>query len=119
MAVCGDRLMPFEGLGAADYVVRGNTIRDCGQLAREHAAIWATIFKSGGARLHHNLLLEHNSIIGFPAPAILLRDVESALVRDNIITPGEAARANASGSGEIIQKNSRGVSLDRNIIRQE
>jgi hypothetical protein len=81
---------PFEGLGATDFVVRGNRIRDCGQLAREHAAIWATIFKSGSNKLHHNLLITGNEITGFPNPAILLHDVQNAVVRDNhiVCAPG-------------------------------
>lgn len=81
---------PFEGLGATDFVVRGNRIRDCGQLAREHAAIWATIFKSGSDKLHHNLLITGNEITGFPNPAILLHDVQNAVVRDNhiVCAPG-------------------------------
>ncbi|MBM3858827.1 MAG: right-handed parallel beta-helix repeat-containing protein [Verrucomicrobia bacterium] len=74
---------PFEGLGAVDYVVRGNRIRDCGQLAREHAAIWATIFKSGADKLHRNLFITDNEITGFPSVAILLRDVQNAVVRGN------------------------------------
>lgn len=75
---------PFEGLGATDYVVRGNRIRDSGQLADGHAIIWATIFKTGGDRLHQNLLIEQNEIAGCPFPATWLRDARNAVVRRNI-----------------------------------
>ena len=85
---------PFEGLAAENYVVRNNRILNCGRLARKHAAIWATMFKTGGDRLHRNLLVERNEITGFPGPAILLRDAENILLRDNRIqvapSPGEA-----------------------------
>jgi hypothetical protein len=79
---------PFEGLGASDYVVRGNRILGCGRLAREHAAVWATIFKSGADRLHSGLLIADNEIVGFPSPAILLRDVEGACLFNNRIVSG-------------------------------
>ena len=58
---------PFEGLGAVDYVVRNNRIRDCGQLAREHAAIWTTIFQSGTDRLHHQGTKSVKYIVILPA----------------------------------------------------
>jgi len=77
---------PFEGLGATDYVARGNRIRDCGLIAREDAAIWAIIFKPGGDKLHRNLLITDNDITGFPGPAILLCDTTNAVVSNNRIT---------------------------------
>lgn len=104
---------PFEGLGAADYVVRGNRIRDCGLLAREDAAIWATIFKSGADKLHRNLLIAGNEINGFPSPAILLRDVQTAVVRDNRIAP-------APGDHQldpITLSNTAAARLDNNAVK--
>jgi hypothetical protein len=86
---------PFEGLGAVDYVVRGNRILGCGRLRREHAAIWATVFTSGADRLHRNLLIADNEIVGFPSPAILLRDTEVGLLRNNQIVTAAAAGAPA------------------------
>jgi len=77
---------PFEGLGAVDYVLRGNQIRNCCLIKREAAAIWATIFKSGGDKLHRNLLIADNEITGCPAPAILLCDTHDAYVTGNSIT---------------------------------
>ena len=111
---------PFEGLGAVDYVVRGNRIRDCGQLAREHAAIWATIFKSGADRLHRNLLITDNEITGFPTPAILLRDMQNAVVRRNRITTGPPLDPGSrSGSIETIQlRNTEAVRLEHNFVNQ-
>ena len=76
---------PFEGLGAVDYVVTGNRILNCGRLSRQHAGIWATIFKSGNARLHRNLLIARNEISGFAGPSILLRDCENVVLGDNRI----------------------------------
>lgn len=79
---------PFEGLAAVNYVVSGNRIENCGRLAREHAAIWATIFKSGHSRLHKNLLIARNEIHGFAGPAMLLRDSDNVVLRDNQILSG-------------------------------
>jgi hypothetical protein len=106
---------PFEGLGAVDYVVRDNRIRDCGQLAREHAAIWATIFKSGGDRLHRNLLITGNEITGFPGPSIWLRDVQNAVVRDNTIVP---APPTAQRINPITVLNTDSVRLENNTIKE-
>jgi hypothetical protein len=106
---------PFEGLGAVDYVVRDNRIRDCGQLAREHAAIWTTIFKSGADRLHRNLLITGNEITGFPNPAILLRDVDNAVVRDNAIVP---APLTAQRMNPITLLNTGSVRLENNTGRE-
>ena len=105
---------PFEGLGAVDYVVRNNRIRDCGQLAREHAAIWATLFKSGADKLHRNLLIAGNEITGFPSPAILLHDVQNAVVRDNriVYAPGKARL------DPITLNNTADVRLENNTIKE-
>ncbi len=105
---------PFEGLGAVDYVVRDNRIRDCGQIARDHAAIWATIFKSGSDKLHRNLLIADNEIIGFPSPAILLHDVQCAIVRDNrIVSAQEKAELDP-----ITLNNTADVRLENNTIKE-
>jgi hypothetical protein len=105
---------PFEGLGATDYVVRGNHIHNCGLLAREDAAIWATIFKSGVDKLHRSLLITDNEITGFPNPAILLRDVQSAVVRDNRIVPAPGEHR----LGPITLSNTADVRLESNIVRE-
>jgi hypothetical protein len=109
---------PFEGLGAVDYVVRGNRIRDCGQLAREHAAIWTTIFKSGADRLHRNLLFTGNEISGFPGPAIWLRDAQNAVVRDNTIVPAPPRAPGARRSDPISLLNTGSVREEKNAINE-
>lgn len=79
---------PFEGLGAVDYVIRNNRIRDCCLLSRKNAIIWATIFKSGADRLHRNLLIADNEISGLLGSSnILLCDVHNAVVRGNTLAP--------------------------------
>lgn len=101
---------PFEGLGASDYVVRGNRIRDCGVIAREDAAIWATIFRSGAGRYHERLTIEDNEITGFPGTAILLRDVNGGVVRNNRIVP---AGGPGSAAGEpVILLNTQDVRVE-------
>jgi hypothetical protein len=105
---------PFEGLGAVDYVVRGNRIRDCGQLVREHAAIWATIFKSGADKLHRNLLITDNEITGFPNPSIRLHDVQNAVVRDNRIASAPGKRT----LEPVILNNTDAVRLENNSIKE-
>jgi nitrous oxidase accessory protein NosD len=105
---------PFEGLGAVDYVVRGNRIRDCGQLVREHAAIWATIFKSGADKLHRNLLITDNEITGFPNPSILLHDVQNAVIRDNRIASAPGKRT----LEPVILNNTDAVRLENNSIKE-
>jgi hypothetical protein len=105
---------PFEGLGAMDYVVRDNRISDCGLLAREHAAIWATMFRSGSDKLHRNLLITGNQITGFPNPAILLHDVECAVVRNNcIVSAQEKSRLDP-----IILNNTAAVRLENNTVQE-
>ena len=108
---------PFEGLAAENYVVRGNRILNCGRLDREHAAIWATIFKTGGDRLHRNLLIEQNEIRNFPVPAMLLRDVENAVVRGNRIAPAPPTRTSKGAAGPIVQRNTSAVRMERNEFR--
>ncbi len=54
---------PFEGLGAADYVIRRNVIENCGLLAPRHPppSLHVTLLRSEGATpLHHNLLIAEN-----------------------------------------------------------
>lgn len=109
---------PFEGLGAVDYVVCGNRIRDCGQLAREHAAIWATIFKSGADHLHRNLLITGNEITGFSNPAILLRDVGNAVVRNNTIVTAPPVVSKAQRLEPITLLNTGAVRLEKNTIQE-
>ncbi len=109
---------PFEGLAAENYVVRGNRILGCGRLDREHAAIWATIFKSGGDRLQRNLLIEDNEIRDFPFPAMLLRDVADSIVRGNRIIGGaRPARATKAPAKPIVMENCGGVKSDKNEFR--
>jgi hypothetical protein len=75
----------FEGLAAEDFVVRNNRIIDCGRITRHHAAIWAEIFKTGGDRLHRNLLIEDNEIINFSGPAMRLSDIDGVVLCGNKI----------------------------------
>ncbi len=54
---------PFEGLGAADYVIRRNVIENCGLLAprRPPPSLHVTLLRSEGATpLHRNLLIADN-----------------------------------------------------------
>jgi hypothetical protein len=105
---------PSEGLGAMDYIIRDNSIRDCGQLTREHAAIWATVFKSGADRLHRNLLITDNEIVGFCGPAISLCDVDNGIVRDNTIVPNTISTKNLN---PVTLKNTNSVLLENNTIK--
>jgi hypothetical protein len=109
---------PFEGLGAVDYVVRDNRIRDCGQLAREHAAIWTTLFKSGADRLHRNLLITGNEITGFPGHAIWLRDVQNAVVRDNTIVSAPPSAPIAQRINPIALLNTDSVRLEKHTLKE-
>jgi hypothetical protein len=109
---------PFEGLGAVDYVVRSNRISDCGQLAREHAAIWATIFKTDKDKLHRNLVITNNEIAGFSGPAIWLRDVQNAAVRDNLIAVSQPPAPNARRLNPIMLQNIDSVQLKNNTIKE-
>ncbi len=102
---------PFEGLAAENYVVRDNRILNCGRIARKHAGIWATMFKTGGDKLHRNLLFERNEITGFPGSAILLSDVENVVLRENRIT-------NNSNSDPIILTNTEGMKLENNHMEK-
>ena len=96
--------------------MRGNRIRECGQLAREHAAIWTTLFRSGGDRLHRNLLITDNEITGFPSPVILLRDAQNVLVRDNRIQLVPPLAPGPSPMDPIILRNTVGVRLESNRL---
>ena len=82
----------FEGLGAENYVVRGNRIADCLRLPREDAGIWARAFPAGGTPIHRGLLIEGNEITGPGFPAIDISDAVGVIVRDNRVqAPGGAA----------------------------
>ncbi len=92
---------PFEGLGAEDYVVRSNRIVNCLRLSRKHAAIWCSAFKPGGSRIHRNLLIEDNEIIGEAVPALDLGDAENVILRNNRMPdPKSNVFRNLSG-GEV------------------
>jgi len=87
---------PFEGLGAENYVVRHNRVANCLRLSRQHAGIWCTAFAPGGSRIHKNLLIEDNEIVGDGGPAALIGDADNVVFRNNRIvrprrpdTPGE------------------------------
>jgi hypothetical protein len=108
---------PFEGLGAMDYVVRGNHIRNCGLVAREPAAIWATIFKTGGDQLHRNLLIADNDITGCSSPAILLCDVQNAFVGHNRIVPVTSAVPGKKPTEPITLVNTAAVRLENNSFK--
>ena len=100
---------PFEGLAAENYVVRHNRIVGCGRLTRRHAAIWATIFQTGGDRLHRNLLIAENQITGFSGPAIDLADTQDAVVRGNRIVTADP--------NPVMFSNTANVSAENNPIR--
>lgn len=107
---------PFEGLAAANYVIRDNVIRDCGRLTRNDAGIQAMLFKSGGDRLHRNLLISGNEIMNFSGPGIWLKDVENALISGNRLEWG-AGEASASAPEEpIVLGNTEGIRLEGNTI---
>lgn len=108
---------PFEGLAAENYVVRNNRILNCGRLDREHAAIWATIFKTGHDRLHRGILIENNEIQNFPVPAMLLRDMAGAVVRGNRIAPAPPTRLSNASAEPIALENSSVVILEKNEFR--
>lgn len=102
---------PFEGLAAENYVVSNNHILNCGRIARKHAAIWATLFKSGGDRLHRNILITGNEIVGFNGPALLLCDVADSMVTDNQITT-------VSNREPITLNNTEGMKLENNHVEK-
>lgn len=108
---------PFEGLAAENYVVRQNRVVGCGRLDREHAAIWATMFRTGGDRAHRNLLIARNEIEDFPVPALLLRDVENAIIRDNRIAPGPQVRKGKGPAEPMVLQNTVAVRMERNQIK--
>ena len=80
---------PFEGLAAENYVVRNNRMVNCLRLRRKHAAIWCVAFRPGGSRIHRNLLIEGNEIVGARWPAVDVGDAENVVFRNNrIVRPG-------------------------------
>ena len=79
---------PYEGLGALDYVVRGNVIKECCRIDRFDAPIWIQAFKSGNHRIHGRVLIENNAIDGYDGCAILIKDTAHALVRKNAFKNG-------------------------------
>jgi hypothetical protein len=107
---------PFEGLAAENYVVRDNRILNCGRIARTHAAIWATMFAGGGDRLHRGLLITGNEITGFPGTAILLGDLQNAVVRDNRIAPAPPLPPAPAGAEPVVLRNTAAVRLDSNTV---
>ncbi len=109
---------PFEGLGAMDYVVRGNRISNCGRIARGDAAIWATIFKPGGDRLHRNLLIADNEVSGFDGPAIVLRDTQNAIVRNNNIVNISIPPLGETHLEPITLGNTDAVRLENNTVKE-
>jgi hypothetical protein len=107
---------PFEGLAAENYVIRRNTIVDCGRLTRVHAGIWATMFKPGGDRLHRNILIAENRISGFAGTSILLGDMRDAVVRDNHIDIGPVRAPATKPPTGIALRNTAGVHLENNTV---
>lgn len=107
---------PFEGLAAENYVIRRNTIVDCGRLSRVHAGIWATMFKPGGDRLHRKILIAENRITGFAGSSILLGDMRDAVVRDNQIVLGPMRAPAVKRPESIVLRNTEEVRLENNTI---
>lgn len=106
---------PFEGLAAENYVVRHNRIVHCLRLSRRDAAIWCTAFRSGGSRIHRNLLIEDNEIAGEGWPAIDVSDAENVVCRRNrIVRPegGDVAR-----DQRIRFRNVSGLLREANTVR--
>jgi len=107
---------PFEGLAAANYVIRDNVIRDCGRVSRDDAGIQAMLFKSGGDRVHRDLLITGNEIINFSGPAIWLKDARDALVSGNRLEWRGGDTAPAAPDEPIVLENTEGVRLENNSI---
>jgi hypothetical protein len=107
---------PFEGLAAQQYVVQNNTIRDCGRLARKHAAIWCSLFKGGADQLHQQLLISNNEILNFPGTAIRLHDIGNSVVRDNHILLAPSLMKGKTPSMPIEIVNAHNVREDNNRI---
>ncbi|MFM7185444.1 MAG: right-handed parallel beta-helix repeat-containing protein [Planctomycetota bacterium] len=107
---------PFEGLAAVNYVIRDNVIRDCGRLTRDDAGIQAMLFKSGGDRLHRNLLITGNEIINFSGPGIWLKDAENALISGNRLEWRSGEKAAATPDEPIVLGNTEGIRLENNTI---
>jgi len=108
---------PNGGLAAAHYVVRGNRIRECSLLRDAHSAIFSSIYKTGGHRLHHDLLIEQNEISGCPSPMIRLRDLENTVVRHNQIVLPRPLANDERRVEPIILENTAAVRLENNILK--
>ena len=107
---------PFEGLAAENYVIRRNAIIDCGRLSRQHAGIWITMLRSGSDRLQRHLLIADNRIEGFAGPAMLLCDVQDAVVRNNqVVLPSPLARPRVK-SEALILRNTADVIEENNSV---
>lgn len=75
---------PFEGLAAADYVIRRNVIENCGLLAPRHPppSLHVSFLRSDGATpLHRNLLIADNLFRDNPE-----RPIEIHATRDVVVT---------------------------------
>jgi hypothetical protein len=107
---------PFEGLAAQNYVIRRNAIINCGRLSRQHAGIWITMFRSGGDRLQRNLLIADNRIEGFAGPAMLLCDMQDAVVRDNRIALPAPLTHPGVKPDAIVLRNTSGVIQENNVV---
>jgi hypothetical protein len=107
---------PFEGLAAENYVIRRNTIVDCGRLTRVHAGIWATMFKPGGDPLHRAILIADNRISGFGGPSILLGDMRDSLVRNNHVVVGPVRPPLSKRPEGIVLRNTANVRLEDNTV---
>jgi len=83
---CGLHLgnTPFEGLAAADYVIRRNVIENCGLLAPRHppSSLHVNFLRGDGATpLHRNLLIADNVFRDNPE-----RPIELHAARDVVVT---------------------------------
>lgn len=75
---------PFEGLAAADYVIRHNLIENCGRLMPRHPppSLHVTFLRAEGATpLHRNLLIADNVFRDNPE-----RPIEIQAARDVVVT---------------------------------
>jgi len=109
---------PNGGLAAAQYVVRDNRIHECSLLRDAHSAIFTSIYKTGGHRLHQGLLIERNEISGCPSPAIRLRDLENTLVRGNCIALVSPRADETEHVEPITLENTNAVRLENNTIKE-
>lgn len=109
---------PNGGLAAAHYVVRGNRIHECSLLRDAHSAIFSSIYQTGGHRLHHDLLIEHNEISGCPSPVIRLRDLENTMVRGNHIVLAPPLTDQPQPVEPLTLENTNAVRLESNTIKK-